>query len=481
MSFEARLAAVLPPGALLTSEEAKRPYECDALSAYHELPRVVVVPETRAQVEQVVKLCREFDVPVVTRGAGTGLSGGALPLAQGCLLSLARFNRILAVDVDNRTATVEPGVRNLAISEAVAPHGLYYAPDPSSQIACTIGGNVAENSGGVHCLKYGLTVHNVLEVEVLTIDGEWLTLGGRGLDAPGLDLLALMHGSEGLLGIVMQVTVKLLPKPELARVVLAAFDSVEAAGAAVAAIIGAGIVPGGLEMMDKLAIEVAEAYCHAGYPLDAAAILLCEVDGNAVDVDAQLEQVGAVLREAGARDLRVSRDEAERLRFWLGRKSAFPAIGRIAPDYFCMDGTIPRRHLAPVLERIAELSREFNLPVANVFHAGDGNLHPLIAFDANDDDSLRRAALLGGRILAACVEVGGTVTGEHGVGVEKLNEMCLQFTDAELDTFLALKAAFDPKGLLNPGKAVPTLHRCAEFGAMHVKGGKLPHPELERF
>ncbi|MBX9609611.1 MAG: FAD-binding protein [Gammaproteobacteria bacterium] len=481
MSFEARLAAVLPPGALLTSEEAKRPYECDALSAYHELPRVVVVPETRAQVEQVVKLCREFDVPVVTRGAGTGLSGGALPLAQGCLLSLARFNRILAVDVDNRTATVEPGVRNLAISEAVAPHGLYYAPDPSSQIACTIGGNVAENSGGVHCLKYGLTVHNVLEVEVLTIDGEWLTLGGRGLDAPGLDLLALMHGSEGLLGIVMQVTVKLLPKPELARVVLAAFDSVEAAGAAVAAIIAAGIVPGGLEMMDKLAIEVAEAYCHAGYPLDAAAILLCEVDGNAVDVDAQLEQVGAVLREAGARDLRVSRDEAERLRFWLGRKSAFPAIGRIAPDYFCMDGTIPRRHLAPVLERIAALSREFNLPVANVFHAGDGNLHPLIAFDANDDDSLRRAALLGGRILAACVEVGGTVTGEHGVGVEKLNEMCLQFTDAELDTFLALKAAFDPKGLLNPGKAVPTLHRCAEFGAMHVKGGKLPHPELERF
>ena len=481
MSFEARLAAVLPPGALLTSEEAKRPYECDALSAYHELPRVVAVPETRAQVEQVVKLCREFDVPLVTRGAGTGLSGGALPLAQGCLLSLARFNRILAIDIDNRTATVEPGVRNLAISEAVAPHGLYYAPDPSSQIACTIGGNVAENSGGVHCLKYGLTVHNVLEVEVLTIDGEWLTLGGRGLDAPGLDLLALMHGSEGLLGIVMQVTVKLLPKPELARVVLAAFDSVEAAGAAVAAIIGAGIVPGGLEMMDKLAIEVAEAYCHAGYPLDAAAILLCEVDGNAVDVDAQLEQVGAVLREAGARDLRVSRDEAERLRFWLGRKSAFPAIGRIAPDYFCMDGTIPRRHLAPVLERIAELSREFNLPVANVFHAGDGNLHPLIAFDANDDDSLRRAALLGGRILAACVEVGGTVTGEHGVGVEKLNEMCLQFTDAELDTFLALKAAFDPKGLLNPGKAVPTLHRCAEFGAMHVKGGKLPHPELERF
>ena len=481
MSFEARLADCLPRGALLTSDEAKRPYECDALSAYHQIPRVVVVPETREQVVAVVKLCAEYDVPLVTRGAGTGLSGGALPLAAGCLLSLARFNRILDIDADNRTATVEPGVRNLAISEAVASLGLYYAPDPSSQIACTIGGNVAENSGGVHCLKYGLTVHNVLEVEILTMDGEWLTLGGRGLDAPGLDLLALIHGSEGLLGIVMQITVKLLPRPELARVVLAAFDSVEAAGAAVAAIIAQGIVPAGLEMMDKLAIEVAEAFCQAGYPLDAAAILLCEVDGNEADVAAQVAQVSAALVAVGARDLRVSQNEAERLRFWLGRKSAFPAIGRIAPDYFCMDGTIPRRCLAEVLEKIGALSREFNLPVANVFHAGDGNLHPLIAFDANDDEQMQRAAQLGSRILEICVAVGGTVTGEHGVGVEKLNEMCFQFSDAELDSFFAIKRAFDPRGLLNPGKAVPTLQRCAEFGAMHVRGGRLPHAELERF
>jgi glycolate oxidase len=481
MTFEARLADCLPPGALLTTPEAKRPYECDALSAYHAMPRVVVVPETRAQVEAVVRLCAEYEVPLVTRGAGTGLSGGALPLVDGCLLSLARFNRILDIDTANRTATVEPGVRNLAISEAAAPYGLYYAPDPSSQIACTIGGNVAENSGGVHCLKYGLTVHNVIEVEILTIDGEWLTLGGRGLDAPGYDLLALIHGSEGLLGIVMQVTVKLLPRPQLARVVLAAFDSVEAAGSAVAAIIAAGLVPAGLEMMDKLAIEVAEAYCHAGYPLAAAAILLCEVDGNSVDVAAQIEAVSSVLKHAGASMMRVSQDEAERLRFWLGRKSAFPAIGRIAPDYFCMDGTIPRKRLAEVLEDISALSREFNLPVANVFHAGDGNLHPLIAFDANDDDQMRRAAQLGSRILAKCVAVGGTVTGEHGVGVEKLNEMCLQFSSAELESFFTLKKAFDAKGLLNPGKAVPSLHRCAEFGAMHVHGGKLPHPELERF
>ncbi len=481
MTFEARLADCLPPGALLTSDEAKRPYECDALSAYHAMPRVVVVPETRAEVAAVVKLCAEYGVPLVTRGAGTGLSGGALPLVDGCLLSLARFNRILAIDTANRTATVEPGVRNLAISEAVAPYGLYYAPDPSSQIACTIGGNVAENSGGVHCLKYGLTVHNVIEVEILTMEGEWMTLGGRGLDAPGLDLLALMHGSEGLLGIVMQVTVKLLPRPQLARVVLAAFDSVDAAGAAVADIIAAGLTPAGLEMMDKLAIEVAEAYCHAGYPLTAEAMLLCEVDGNEVDVAAQIDAVNTVLKRAGASELRVSRDEAERLRFWLGRKSAFPAIGRIAPDYFCMDGTIPRKHLAAVLREISALSHEFALPVANVFHAGDGNLHPLIAFDANSDDEMQRAAELGSRILALCVAVGGTVTGEHGVGVEKLNEMCLQFSSAELESFFALKQAFDPKGLLNPGKAVPTLHRCAEFGAMHVHGGRLPHPEIERF
>ena len=481
MSFEAQLAAFLPPDALLTTRETMRPYECDGLSAYHEVPRVVVLPRTRDEVERIVRLCAAENVPLVTRGAGTGLSGGALPLAHGCLMSLARFNRILDIDLDNLTATVEPGVRNLAISEAVARHGLYYAPDPSSQIACTIGGNVAENSGGVHCLKYGLTVHNVIEVEVLTIAGEWLRIGGRGLDSPGFDLLAVMHGSEGLLGVIMAVTVKLLPRPELARVVLAAFDTVSAAGDAVANIIGAGIVPAGLEMMDRLAIEVAEAYCGAGYPLDCAAILLCEVDGNGAEVAAQVDEVGRLMTASGARDIRVSRDEAERLRFWAGRKAAFPAIGRIAPDYYCMDGTIPRRHLAQVLERIAALSQEFGLPVANVFHAGDGNLHPLIAYDANDDDQLARAERLGSAILRLCVEVGGTVTGEHGVGVEKLNEMCLQFEPAAIEQMHALKRAFDPQGLLNPGKAVPTLQRCAEFGAMHVHRGQLPHPELERF
>jgi len=481
LSFESRLAEFLPPEACLTSAETMRPYECDALTAYHQVPRVVVVPHTREQVEKVVKLCTEFAIPVVCRGAGTGLSGGALPLDGGCLMSLARFNRILDIDTENRTATVEPGVRNLAISEAVADLGLYYAPDPSSQIACSIGGNVAENSGGVHSLKYGLTVNNVLELKILTMDGEWLTIGGRALDSAGLDLLAVMHGSEGLLGVIMEVTVKLLPKPELARVLLASFDSVEQAGLAVADIIGAGIVPGGLEMMDKLAIEVAEAFAGAGYPLDAAAILLCEVDGNEAEVAAQVERVDAVLRQAGASDIRLSENEQQRMRFWAGRKAAFPAFGRIAADYFCMDGTIPRKHLARVLESISALSVEFNLPIANVFHAGDGNLHPLIGFDANDDDELRRAELVGSRILSLCVEVGGTVTGEHGVGVEKLNEMCVQFSSEELTQMHALKTAFDPRELLNPGKAVPTLHRCAEFGAMHVHQGQLPHAELERF
>ncbi len=481
MILESALAEILPPDAVLTTREATRPYECDGLSAYRQVPRVVVVPETKRQLELIVSLCAEHKVPLVTRGAGTGLSGGALPLAEGCLLSLARFTRILEIDPDNRTATVEAGVRNIAISEAAAPFGLYYAPDPSSQIACSIGGNVAENSGGVHCLKYGLTVHNVLELKVLTAAGDWLTLGARALDVPGLDVLALMHGSEGMLGIITEITVKLLPKPELARVVLASFDSVQAASDGVADIIAAGIVPAGLEMMDALAIEVAEAYCGAGYPRDAAAILLCEVDGNGADVAAQVETVTALLQGSGAQEIRVSRDEAERLKFWEGRKAAFPAIGRIAPDYYCMDGTIPRKHLARVLERIHELSLEFDLPVANVFHAGDGNLHPLIAYDSNDDDQLQRAEKIGSRILQLCVEVGGTVTGEHGVGVEKLDEMCLQFDDHELAQFHAIKSAFDANLMLNPGKAVPTLNRCAEFGAMHVKGGQLPHPELERF
>lgn len=480
-TFEAALAACLPADACLTSAEDMRPYECDGLSAYQQLPRAVALPRTIDEVRAVVRTCAAHGVPLVSRGAGTGLSGGALPLAGGCLVSLAKMNRILDVDPANRTATVEPGVRNLAISEAVAAHGLYYAPDPSSQIACSIGGNVAENSGGVHCLKYGLTVHNVIELQVVTADGELLTIGARAGDAPGFDLLALMHGSEGLLGVVVEVTVKLLPRPPLARVILASFDSVIAAGDAVAAVIAAGIVPAGFEMMDRLAIEVAEAYAGAGYPLDAEAILLCELDGSEAEVAAATDAVSALLGSAGGRDLRVSRDEAERLRFWAGRKAAFPAIGRIAPDYYCIDGTIPRRSLGAVLNRIAELSREYGLPVANVFHAGDGNLHPLIAYDANESEQLERAERLGSEILKMCVDVGGTVTGEHGVGVEKLNEMCFQFTSGELEQMHALKAAFDPNGLLNPGKAVPTLNRCAEFGAMHVHRGQLPHPELERF
>ena len=481
MHFEAALAEFLPADALLIETAAKRPYECDGLSAYREIPRVVCLPRTRDEVQKIIQTCAAYQVPIVPRGAGTGLSGGALPLAEGCLLSLTRFNRILEIDPDNRLAVVEPGVRNLAISEAAAPHGLYYAPDPSSQIACSIGGNVAENSGGVHCLKYGLTVHNVLGVKLFLSDGQWLELGGRTLESPGLDLLAVINGSEGLLGVIMEITVKLLPKPESAKVLLAAFTSIETAGAAVAGIIEAGITPAGLEMMDRLAIKVAEDFCHPGYPTDAAAILLCELDGGADEVAAELARATAVLQHFGAREIRCSRDEAERLRFWAGRKAAFPAIGRIAPDYYCMDGTIPRRELARVLSQIEAWSTQYGLLIANVFHAGDGNLHPLIAYDANDDQQLATAELIGSKILELCIEVGGTVTGEHGVGVEKLNQMCLQFGSAELAQFHRLKAAFDPLNLLNPGRAVPTLHRCAEFGAMHVRGGQLPHPELERF
>lgn len=481
MIFENKLSEILPVGAVLTTREEKRPYECDGLSAYHQIPRVVVLPETREQLQHIVRLCSRYQVPIVTRGSGTGLSGGALPLAEGCLLSLARFDQIIEIDPDNRTATVEPGVRNIAISEAAAPFGLYYAPDPSSQITCSIGGNVAENSGGVHCLKYGLTVNNVLELEVLTAEGDWLTLGSGALDGLGFDVLALMHGSEGLLGIITKIKVKLLPQPEQARVVLAAFDTIRDAGNAVAGIISAGILPAGLEMMDSLSVEVAEAYCNAGYPSDAAAVLLCEVDGNVAEVEAQVKAVVRLFEKECAGEIRVSVSEAERIKFWQGRKAAFPAIGRIAPDYYCMDGTIPRRHLASVLERIHELSLEFGLPIANVFHAGDGNLHPLIAYDANDDDQLARAEKLGSRILKLCVEVGGTITGEHGVGIEKLDAMCFQFKDHELKQFHAIKTAFDELGVLNPGKAVPTLNRCAEFGAMHVKGGRLPHSDLERF
>jgi glycolate oxidase len=477
----AALLQILPPKDVLYEEEEVRPYECDGLTAYRQLPGVVCLPGTFEQARAILRLCSEMHVPVVARGAGTGLSGGALPLSHGVVLSLARFNRILALDPANRTARVEPGVRNLAISEAAMPYGLYYAPDPSSQIACTIGGNVAENSGGVHCLKYGLTVHNVLGLKVLTMEGELIEIGGGALDAPGYDLLALLHGSEGLLGVIVEITVKLLSKPERAQVALAAFDSVSKAGDAVAAIFAAGIIPAGLEMMDNLAIRAAEDYVHAGYPVDAAALLLCEVDGENAEVSEQIFQVRELLLKAGATEVRTARDETERLKFWAGRKSAFPAVGRIAPDYYCMDGTIPRRRLAEVLTRIGELSQEFRLPVANVFHAGDGNLHPLILYDANKPGDLVRAEAFGSKILEICIAVGGTITGEHGVGVEKLTPMCLQFAVAELAQFHEIKHAFDPRDLLNPGKAVPTLHRCAEFGAMHVHQGKLSFPELDRF
>ncbi|MEQ1814160.1 MAG: FAD-linked oxidase C-terminal domain-containing protein, partial [Candidatus Nitrotoga sp.] len=406
---------------------------------------------------------------------------GALPLTDGIVLSLAKFMRILEIDPLNRTARVQPGVRNLAISQAVAPYGLYYAPDPSSQIACTIGGNVAENSGGVHCLKYGLTVHNVLGLKVLTITGELLEIGGGALDSSGYDLLALMTGSEGLLGLIVEVTVKLLPKPESAQVVLAAFNDIGKAGQAVGDIIAAGIIPAGLEMMDGLTIRAVEDFIHAGYPTDAAAILLCELDGVAEEVSEQITRVGEILKQAGATEIRTSRDEQERIKLWAGRKAAFPAMGRISPDYYCMDGTIPRKHLPAVLKRIATLSAEYNLPVANVFHAGDGNLHPLILYDANTPGELQRTEEFGVKILELCLEMGGTITGEHGVGIEKLGQMCTQFSMPELLQFHAIKHAFDPLALLNPGKAVPTLKRCAELGAMHVHGGKVTFPELERF
>jgi glycolate oxidase len=471
----------LPADAVLVDAEDLRPYECDGLSAYRELPMMVVLPDTVDQVRQILRILSEREIPVVARGAGTGLSGGALPLSNGVLLGLAKFNRILNIDPDNRCATVQPGVRNLAVSEAAAPYGLYYAPDPSSQVACSIGGNVAENSGGVHCLKYGLTVHNLLELKVVIIGGELLTIGSTALDSPGYDLLALMTGSEGMLGVIVEATVKLLPKPELAQVVMASFDKVEDAGNAVAEIIGAGIVPAGLEMMDNSAIRAAEAFVHAGYPTEAAAILLCELDGTLPEVEEQVECVRDLLEAHHAAEVRIAKDPQEQARFWAGRKAAFPAVGRISPDYYCMDGTIPRKHLAFVLARMTELSEEYGLRVANVFHAGDGNLHPLILYDANIPDQLERTEAFGGKILELCVEVGGTITGEHGVGVEKINQMCVQFRSDEIAQFHAVKAAFDPKGLLNPGKAVPSLHRCAEFGRMHVHEGQLPRADIPRF
>ena len=480
-AFTSALAAIVPDEALLTSAEDTRPYECDGLTLYRELPGAVVLPEDEAQVVRILELCHAARVPVVARGAGTSLSGGALPVADGVVLSLAKFRRIVSIDPLTRTAVVEPGVRNLAVSEAASAYGLFYAPDPSSQIACSIGGNVAENARGVHCLKYGLTVHNLRKVRGVLVTGEIVEFGGDALDSPGLDLLALVTGSEGLLAVITQVTVKLLPKPREARVVLAAFDDLEKAGAAVGAIIGAGIIPGGLEMMDQPATRAVEPFVHAGYPLDAAAVLLVEADGTPEEVAAEIAEIRDVLTKSGATSLRVSEDERERLLYWSGRKSAFPAVGRISPDYYCIDGTIPRGALPRVLAQIETWSREFGLPCANVFHAGDGNLHPLILFDANKPGDKERTIEFGDRILELCIEVGGTITGEHGVGVEKIRGMCAQFPPPVLERFHGIKHAFDERGLLNPGKAVPTLARCAEFGRMHVHAGELRHPELPRF
>jgi len=477
----AALRAFLPASAVLFEHEDVKPYECDGLTAYRQVPMVVALPSTEEEVCRILRTCRDMRVPVVARGAGTGLSGGALPLGNGVLLSLAKFTRILEVDPRSRTARVQPGVRNLAISDAVARLGLYYAPDPSSQLACTIGGNVAENSGGVHCLKYGLTVHNILKLRVATIEGEIVEIGADALDAAGYDLLALLTGSEGMLGVTTEVTVRLLATPEYAQVVMAAFDDIEKAGQAVANVIAAGILPAGLEMMDQAVICAVEDFVHAGYRTDVAAVLLCEADGTREEVADEVRRVQEVMERSGAVQTQVSRDEAERLRFWAGRKAAFPAAGAISPDYYCMDGTIPRKHLGEVLRRITALEKKYGLRCANVFHAGDGNLHPLILYDANQPGELERTEAFGAEILELCLQVGGTITGEHGVGVEKINSMCVQFKPAELETFHAVKRAFDEHGLLNPGKAIPTLARCAEFGRMHVHSGQEKFPELPRF
>jgi glycolate oxidase len=475
------LQANLPAHALIWHAEDTTPYECDGLTAYRQRPLVVALPETEAQVAAVLKTCHGLGVPVVARGAGTGLSGGAMPHEMGVTLSLAKFNRILKVDPVSRTAVVQCGVRNLAISEAAAPFNLYYAPDPSSQIACSIGGNVAENSGGVHCLKYGLTLHNVLRVRGFTAEGEPIEFGGEALDAPGLDLLALVIGSEGMLAVTTEVTVKLVPKPQLARCIMASFDDVRKAGDAVAAVIAAGIIPAGLEMMDKPMTAAVEDFVHAGYDLDAAAILLCESDGTPEEVAEEIGRMTAVLRASGATAIAVSTSEEERMRFWSGRKNAFPASGRISPDYMCLDSTIPRKRLADILLAIQAMEIKYNLRCCNVFHAGDGNLHPLVLFDANDPDELHRCELFGADILETSVAMGGTVSGEHGVGIEKLNSMCVQFSAAENEQMFGVKRAFDPAGLLNPGKVIPTLQRCAEYGKQVVRGGRLPHPDLPRF
>ena len=475
------LEPYLPPHSLLYQTEDTTPYECDGLTAYRQRPLLVVLPENEAQVAAVLKVCHSLNVPVVARGAGTGLSGGAMPHAMGVTLSLAKFNKIVRIDKRSRTAVVQCGVRNLAISEAASPYGLYYAPDPSSQIACTIGGNVAENSGGVHCLKYGLTLHNIVKVRGYTMEGEPIQFGSDALDQPGYDLLSVVVGSEGMLAVTTEVTVKLIPKPLLARCIMASFDDMRKAGDAVATVIAEGIIPAGLEMMDKPMTAAVEDFVHAGYDLTAEAILLCESDGTPEEVEEEIGRMAEVLTRCGATAIAVSNDEAERLRFWSGRKNAFPASGRISPDYMCMDSTIPRKRLADILLAIQEMEKKYQLRCANVFHAGDGNLHPLILFDANDPDQLRRCELFGADILETSVAMGGTVTGEHGVGIEKLNSMCVQFSAEENAQMFAIKHAFDPKGLLNPGKVIPTLHRCAEYGKMLVRAGQIKHPDLPRF
>ena len=479
--FLSRLRAALPLESLRLEGDQRKVFETDGLSLFREIPGAVVLPANEAEVITAVNLCREANIPLVARGAGTGLSGGATPRADGVLLALSRMNRILEINPDSRTARVQPGVRNLAVSEAAAPHKLFYAPDPSSQMACSIGGNVAENSGGVRCLKYGLTVNNVLKVRAVLASGEVAEFGDESGCAPGFDLLALLHGGEGLLAVATEALLKLTPRPESVRAALATFDSVENAGDAVADIIARGVTPAGLEMMDAPAAKAAEEFVRAGYPTDRAALLIVETDGMAEECESDMMKIRQALERRGAREIRLAKDDAERDLFWLGRKAAFPAVGRLYPDYYCMDGTIPRKRLGETLRKIAELAERHKLACANVFHAGDGNLHPLILFDDANPGEQERAREFGSDILKLCLQAGGTITGEHGVGLEKINEMCLQFPGAELERFREVKRAFDPGGFLNPGKAVPTLHRCAEFGMMHVKAGEEKFPHLPRF
>ena len=477
----AALRAIVPGEGVIDDLDGMRPFECDALSAYRQMPLVVVLPETVVQVAAILRYCQDNKVKVVPRGAGTSLSGGSMPVGDAILLGMSKFNRVLEIDYANRCARVQPGVTNLGVTKAVEHEGFYYAPDPSSQIACSIGGNVAENSGGVHCLKYGLTTNNLLGIEMVLMNGEVMRLGGKHLDSEGYDLLGLMTGSEGLLGVVTEVTVRLLRKPSTARAVLLGFPTEASAADCVAAVIASGIIPGGMEMMDRPAIHAAEDFVHAHYPLDVEALLIVELDGPQVEVDHLIERVSEIARANKSTTLRISTSEEERMLFWAGRKAAFPAVGRISPDYLCMDGTIPRKRLPEVLQGMAELSKLHRLRVANVFHAGDGNLHPLILYDANNADELDRAEKFGADILKLCVKVGGVLTGEHGVGIEKRDLMPEMFSEGDLAQQMRVKCAFDNKGLLNPGKVFPTLHRCAELGRMHVKGGALPFPEIPRF